>query len=203
MPQPSIVDERLDVDLRPKEPSATTQGVYVVQNKTAEPLREVHVRFPRDLEMRWISVQGARPRRTYDEFNYRIFEFDTPMLPGERRTIAFTTRLAQRGFRNRNNLTDVVQNGSFVNDRMITPSLGVARGEMLQDRSKRAKYGLPRQLRMPNLGTPGADRFNPLGHDGDWVHASIRVSTDADQIPIAPGYKVSDTVSGARRTAVF
>src|SRR5688572_13719716 len=119
MPQPSIVHERLDVDIRPDQPSATTRGVYTIQNKTAEPLREVHVRFPRDLEMRWLAVQGARPRRTYDEFNYRIFEFDTPMLPGERRTIAFTSRLAQKGFRNRGALTDVVRNGTFVNDRMI------------------------------------------------------------------------------------
>jgi len=203
MPQPSIVDERLDVDIRPEQPSATTRGVYVIQNKTTEPLREVHVRFPRDLEMRWLAVQGARPRRTYDDFNYRIFEFDTPMLPGERRSIAFTSRLAQHGFRNRAPLTDVVGNGTFVNDRMITPSLGIDRREMLQDRGKRAKYGLPRELRMARLGTPGADRYNILGHDGDWVTATIRVSTDADQTPIAPGYKVSETIQNGRRSAVF
>jgi ABC-2 type transport system permease protein len=203
LPQPTIVDEQLDVDLRPGRPSVTTVGTYVIENRTPAALREVHIRFPRDLEMRSLFVQGARPRRTYDEFNYRIFAFDSPMQPGERRTIAFNSRLSQRGFRNRDDMTAVVGNGTFVNDRMITPSLGVSRDDMLQDRGKRHKYGLPRELRMPRLGTPGADRFNPLGHDSDWVTSRIRVSTDADQIPIAPGYKVSDVIAGRRRTAVF
>jgi aminopeptidase N len=205
VPQPTIIDERLDVDLRPRLPAAVTTGSYVVENRTSQPLREVHIRFPRDLEMRSLWVQGARPRPTpaYTRFNYRIFDFDSPMQPGERRTIAFSTRLGQRGFKNRDNLTAVVGNGSFVNDRMITPSLGVSRDEMLQDRGKRHRYGLPRELRMPKLGQPGADRFNPLGHDSDWVTAAIRVTTDADQTPIAPGYKVSDVTRGGRRTAVF
>ena len=208
-PQPTIVEERLDVDLRPGEPSVTTVGTYVVQNKTAEPLREVHVRFARDLEMRSLAVQGARPERTYDDFNYRIFAFDTPMQPGERRMIVFASRLAQHGFRNRVGIDPekdpgfVVGNGSFVNDRMISPSLGVSRGEMLQDRGKRHKYGLSRELRMPTLGATGADRFSALGHDADWVTATIRVTTDADQTPIAPGYKISETVANGRRTAVF
>ena len=66
--------------------------------------------------------------------------------------------------------------------------IGMDRTGLLQDRTKRRKYGLPPELRMPKLGTPGADQFNYLGHDADWVTADITVTTDADQIPIAPGY---------------
>ena len=36
-----------------------------------------------------------------------------------------------------------------------------------------------------------------------WTTADITVSTDADQTPIAPGTKVSDTVANGRRTARF
>ena len=39
----------------------------------------------------------------------------------------------------------------------ITPTLGMDRRGLLQDRRKRARYGLPRELRPPALGTPGAD----------------------------------------------
>ena len=202
-PQPKIIGVRLDVDIRPRVPRVVTRGLYQLENKTTGPLREIHVRFPRDLVLRSLSIEGARPKLTYDRFNYRIFAFDTPMAPGEQRTMAFETVLTQKGFRNDRNLIGVVHNGTFVLDRDITPSLGVDRSELLQDRRKRAKYGLPRDLRMAKLGTPGADQFNYLGHDSDWVSADIRVTTDADQIPMAPGDEVASQVQGGRRSVEF
>ncbi len=96
-----------------------------------------------------------------------------------------------------------MDNGTFVNDGDLTPKIGMDRADLLQDRAKRRKYGLPEELRMPKLGQPGADRFNYLRHDSDWVTADVTISTDADQIPIAPGYKVSETVAGGRRTVRY
>ncbi len=202
-PQPRVVDVKLDVDIQPREARVTTRGTYVIENKTDGPLREIHVRFPRDLVMRSLSIEGARPIKTYDRFNYRIFAFDTPMKPGERRTMAFETVLAQKGFSNGRGLTKVVANGTFLDDRDIAPTLGMDRRGLLQDRRKRAKYGLPRELRVPALGRPGADGANYLGHDADWVTADIRVTTDADQTPVAPGYKVFERTLDGRRTAEF
>jgi aminopeptidase N len=202
-PQPRIVSVRYDVQIFPHKPRVVTRGSYVLENRTKQPLREIHVRFGRDLEMRSIAIQGARPKLTYDRFNYRIFTFDTPMQPGERRSMAFETVLRQRGFRNSGDLLSVVDNGSFINDQDVAVGLGMDRNGLLKDRAKRHKYGLPRELRMPKLGTPGADAFNYLRHDSDWVTADIRVTTDADQTPIAPGEKVSETVANGRRTAVF
>jgi aminopeptidase N len=201
--QPKIADVWLDVDIRPKALRVTTRGEYEIENRTAEPLREIHVRFPRDLVVHSLSIEGARPKLTYARFNYRIFAFDTPMAPGERRKMAFETVLRQKGFRNERDLTSVVANGTFLNDREIAPQLGMDRMGLLQDRRKRAKYGLPRELRMPGLGAPGADAYSELGKDADWVNADIRVTTDADQIPVAPGYRLYDRTAGGRRTAEF
>ena len=202
-PQPKIVSERLDVDIRPRAPSATTRGVYVLENKTSLPLREIHVRFPRDLVLRSISIEGARPKVTFDRFNYRIFTFDTPMAPGEQRRMAFETVLTQQGFKNSGDLTSVVGNGTFLSDRAISPTIGMDRNGLLEDRRKRRKYGLPAELRMHKLGAPGADQVNILSHDADWVTADVRVTTDADQTPIAPGQAISERVSGGRRTVEF
>jgi aminopeptidase N len=41
-----------------------------------------------------------------------------------------------------------------------------------------------------------------LRNDSDWVTAELQITTDADQTAIAPGYTVSDTIDGARRTLV-
>jgi aminopeptidase N len=203
IPQPKIVSAKLEVDIHPKDPSLDTHGLYVIENKTAQNLREVHLRFDRDLDVLALSVQGAWPKQSFERFNYRIFVFDAPMRPGERRTIAFATRRAQKGFKNSGGDVRVVGNGTFVNDREIAPSLGMSRDGLLVDRAKRRKYGLPSELRMAKLGTPGADQFNGLRRDSDFVASDITVTTDADQTPIAPGTRVSDRVDGDRRIARF
>ncbi|MDB5457284.1 MAG: aminopeptidase [Caulobacter sp.] len=203
VPQPKIVAMTLDIDLRPHEPSVDTMGSYVLENRAGQPLKEIHVRFDRDLEVKGLAIEGARSKMTYDRFNYRIFAFDTPMLPGERRKMSFITRRAQTGFPNSDPETRVVDNGTFINNLEIAPVLGISRDGLLRDRAKRRKYGLPPERRPPKLGDVASRQFNGLRHDADFVSADITVATDADQTPIAPGYKVSDVIKGDRRIARF
>ena len=203
LPQPKIVAMTLDVTLYPHEPRVDTTGSYTIENRTGQPLREIHVRFDRDLQVRALSIQGARSKKTYDRFNYRIFAFDTPMNPGERRKMSFITRRAQQGFPNSGAETRVVDNGTFINNLEIAPILGMSRDSLLQDRAKRRKYGLPAERRMARLGDVASRQFNGLRKDADWVSSDITVSTVADQTPIAPGTKVSDVVKGDRRIARF
>ena len=202
-PQPKIVAMTLDVDLRPHAPSVETKGSYVLENKTGAPLKEIHVRFDRDLQVKGLSIEGARPKKTFETFNYRIFAFDTPMAPGERRKMSFITQRSQRGFPNSDQESRVVDNGTFVNNLEIAPILGMGRDGLLQDRAKRRKYGLPAERRMAKLGDIPSRQFNGLRKDADFISSDITVSTEADQTPIAPGYKVSDTVKNGRRVARF
>jgi len=202
-PRPKIVSMKLDVDLYPHEPRATVWGSYLIENRTGEPLKEIHVAFDRDLKVKALSIQGGRPKRTYERFNYRIFQLDTPMLPGERREITFTTERAQKGFRNSGNESRIVDNGTFLNNGEFAPALGMERGGLLQDRAKRRKYGLPAELRPAKLGDVPSRQFNYLRHDADFVSADITVSTVADQTPVAPGQPVSDVTRGGRRTVRF
>ena len=203
-PQPKITDVTLNVALYPDYPRAVTSGLYVIQNKTGAPIRELHVRFAHYLKVLSLSVEGARPTQSFERFNYRIFTFDTPMAPGEKRRVSFTTDLSQRGFTNSSNLTRIVRNGTFLDDMQFAPMLGMDRDMLLTDRSKRRKYGLkPAELRMPKLEDDGARQFNLMRKDSDWVNADITVSTDAGQIPVAPGYKTSDVTANGRRTAHF
>jgi aminopeptidase N len=74
------------------------------------------------------------------------------------------------------------------------------RAMLLTDRAKRRKYGLPPDLRPPKLEDEGARASNYIRHDSDWVNADLSVSTDADQVPVAPGYTLSDETANGRRT---
>jgi len=201
-PQPTLVDVKLNLDLHPRTPRLETTGTYVVENRTGAPLSEMHMRWNDELEMKTLSVQGARMVRDWPEFDYRIYRFDTPMAPGERRTMSFDTVLEQRGFKNSGNMTRIVDNGTFVNNMEFAPMIGMDRSiGLLQDRSKRRKNGLPPELRPAKLEDLTATGRNYIG--ADWVTADVTVTTDAGQTPLAPGQVRSDTTANGRRTMRF
>ncbi|WP_337188578.1 M1 family aminopeptidase [Phenylobacterium sp.] len=199
LPQPSVTDVFLEVDLHPRAPRAQAQGVYQLVNDQAVPIRQLHVRLDRDTKALQMTVNGARSVRAFDRFNYRIFTFDRPLMPGERTALSFETVMSQRGFKNSGNTTRIVDNGTFVNNFEFAPVVGMDRSRLLQDRAKRRKYGLPPELRPPKLEDLNARNRNYLAN-ADWVNADIRVTTDADQTPVAPGYRISDTTRDGRRT---
>ena len=200
LPQPKIAKVSLNIQIFPKETRVETSGAYVIQNRTDKPITTMHVRFVRDLIIDRLDVPGAHLQAQYPDFNYRIYAFDTPLQPGETRTMTFATTYRQQGFRNSNNVLDIVGNGTFINDAILSPFIGMDQRALLQDRTKRRKYGLTPELRMPKLGAVGADQVNYFRHDSDWITADLTVTTDADQIPVAPGYLTSETVKDGRRT---
>lgn len=202
VPQPNITDVTLVLDLDPHAPRLTTEGTYVLENRTDAPLTQLHLRFARDTRVKAIRLEGSRPLRTYDRFNYHILTLDRPMQPGERRTLAFETEIAQRGFRASGNLTEIVDNGAFINNFEFAPILGMDRSSIIRDRSVRRRNGLPEDVRMAKLEDTSAQARNYVGNV-DWVRSDITVTTVADQTPVAPGYKVSDVTEGNRRTARF
>ena len=202
VPQPRIVEVKLAVELYPREARAVTQGSYVVENRTGAPLKQLHVRWNDRLKLQQLDVPGAKLEKEYAEFDYRIYLFDKPLQPGQRLTLGFTTLLEERGFPNDNPLTRIVENGTFLDNTEIAPMLGMGREELLQDRTKRRKHGLPAELRPAKLEDMAANANQYLRKDSDWVDASLTVTTDADQTPVAPGTRLSDTTAGGRRTLV-
>jgi ABC-2 type transport system permease protein len=201
--QPRITDVALNVAIYPHDARVETRGTYTIRNKTAAPLAFVHVRWDRDLHMDYIAVQGAHIVKRYDRFFYYIYAFDKPMQPGETRTVSFSTRLEQDGFKNRDNTTRVVDNGTFINSFAVAPIIGMDTNGLLTDPVKRRRYHLPSELRPAKLEDDSARVNSYISNDADWVNSDITVSTVAGQTPIAPGYQLSDVTRDGRRTVRF
>ena len=202
LPQPSVMAVKVAVDLRPHEPRMTAAGVLTLINRTSGPLSDIHVRLAdRDTRLVSMAIPGATLTRNYPAYQYRIYHLATPLAPGATTTLAFRSERGQRGFRNSGNDTQLVDNGTFLNNGEIAPAIGMNRGGLLQDRVKRRRYGLVAELRPAKLEDLSASNHNEIGTD--WISSDITVTTDADQTPIAPGDKLSDTVSNGRRTAHF
>ena len=206
-PMPKISDVSLTVDLYPHQHRAITVGTYQMENRTSEPLHEIYLFWPQRAIIDRAEIDGGVLERDFARetpaFPFQIWRLSRPMQPGERRRIQFVTRLEYPGFRNNDVLTPINDNGTFVNDRDLTPLIGFDRSGLLRDRNIRRRQGLPADLRIPRLEDEDAQAVNYLRHDSDWVNADITVSTVADQTPIAPGYVVSDTTSSGRRTVRY
>jgi aminopeptidase N len=201
LPQPTVSKVVLNVALYPSRIDAVTHGSYALANLTKAVIPEVHIRTDDELASTQIVFPGARLKYEDKRMGYRIFALDRPMQPGETRVMSFTTERRQIGFRNSGNDRRLVPNGTFLNNEEIAPIIGMDRNGLLTDRARRRRYGLPPELRPAKLEDLSATAHNYI-HAG-WTTSDITVSTEADQIPIAPGKEVSQSLVNGRRTARF
>lgn len=201
--QPSLTDITLKVDLYPEELRAEASGIYRMVNDTGAPVTTLHVRLINDeTKLLDVTLPGATLVSNDKTFQHRIYRFDTPLAPGATATMTFKTRrwhnaLTAQGYGRR-----LVRNGTFLDNSEFSPQIGMDRSRLLDDRATRRKYGLPPELRPAKLEDPKGRERNYVGNI-DWVNSDITLSTSADQVPIAPGKKLTDVVKDGRRIARF
>ena len=201
--QPSLTDIKLNVGLHPSQLKADVTGTYRFVNDTGAPLSQLHVRLPDfDTKLVFVDLPGARLVANDPVLQYRIYRFERPLPPGATGTLGFRTQRWQRGIRANGDDTRLVYNGTFLNNTEVAPQIGMNRDVLLSDPVKRRKYGLPSQLREAKLEDLSATARNGL-MNASWVRSDITISTDADQVPMAPGREVSDVIANGRRTARF
>ncbi len=202
LPMPAVTRVTMNVQLFPKERRLVTVGRYDLQNKSGVPIRDVHVRRG-DTNTKFLDLKVAGARLIYDDpkFGYRIYRFDMPLAPGATSALSWKSQIWHHGFRADSPDTDIIENGTFVNNFAFAPQIGMDRNGLLQDRAKRRRQHLPAELRPAKLEDMKATRENYI--HADWVMSDITLSTDADQTPIAPGNQISDRTASGRRTARF
>jgi aminopeptidase N len=202
LPHPSVSQVKLTVALYPEDKRAEASGRYVLTNLTNRPISNVHVRLLEPgTQFTDIAFPGATLASDDAEFRYRIYRLDSPMAPGQSRVLSFRTVRDQDGFRDGGDDTGIVENGTFLNNVTLLPVVGMSRLSLLEDRTKRRKYGLPAELRPAKLEDQFATSLPEFGIS--WTTSDITLSTVAGQTPLAPGRKVSDVTASGRRTARF
>ena len=99
----------------------------IIQNKTSQPISVLHLTYPDNHYSTQISIDGATLKWDDTRLRYRIYNFNTPLQPGEQRHMRFTVARAPQGFENDPSVLEVVQNGTFFNN-MIAPQIGYQAG---------------------------------------------------------------------------
>ncbi|MDJ0979676.1 MAG: M1 family aminopeptidase [Erythrobacter sp.] len=201
--QPSVTDVTYKVDLYPGERRLEASGTYQMVNDTGAPVETLHVRlFDNATELLEADVPGATLETNDERFQHRIYRFDTPLAPDETASLSFKSRRWHKALGAGGYGTRLVENGTFLNNSEFGVQLGMDRQGLLTDRATRREYGLDPELRLPKLEDESARERNYVGNV-DWVNSDITVTTSADQVPVAPGTRVSDRIEGDRRIARF
>jgi hypothetical protein len=201
-PQPKVVAVNLDVALYPAEQRVRMRGAYAITNKNDVPVDAVHLNFASGHRVVIRKLEFGVPARLADDdprIGVRRYKLATPLAPGQSTTLAFDLELPTDGFTNEGSNTAVVYNGSFINGRFLLPSLGYNPHAELERDQDRRKFGLAPKERMLDRDDPKGLTINGLEADADYVSFETTLSTEADQIAIAPGYLQREWTEGGRR----
>lgn len=200
--QPKITVVNLKVDLYPSKRDFVAEGYYYLKNKTEQPISEIHIQ---ENPSNWIKTEKlsfskkSGIKEKLDRFKYTIYQLEEPLQPGDSLRMDFKTSFVTNGFtETRSSSTEVIYNGSFFNNSFF-PSLGYNDGYEMSDDNDRKEKKLPEKERMMERNDPRGVAQNLFGDDSDFVNFEIVVSTDNDQIAIAPGYLQKEWNEGDRK----
>ncbi len=183
--QPKITDVYAEVDMYPKTGDLKIRGKYMLQNKTRDIIDTLYLTSPRFSNLK--TPEFSRPAALVKkDSTYNIWFYHLPggLKPGETLSVKFDMGYAYTGF---NNESDVIANGTFINNDKL-PDIGYNRGLELRDEDKRKEFGLPETPPLPKQTDSLASQFGFISQNSDDITFEVVMSTDDDQIAIAPGY---------------
>jgi hypothetical protein len=195
--QPKIIAVDANIDIFPERRSFSGTGHFVLQNKTAQPISQVHitnqqqsvskVRFDRPFH-----VVSTSPRALYT-----IYQLETPLAPGDKLDLTFDVGYTSRGFKDGNERPELAYSGTFF-DSSYFPTIGYDTSVELDDPRRRREEHLPEQELLPHRGDPVGSVTNLFIPQSDWISYRTTVSTSDDQIALSPGYLTRDWHANGR-----
>ena len=188
MTKPCITSVQLEVDIYPSSRAYDVQGHFVLSNKSETLIQEIHLLYHPDQRISFDRLDftpSAQLKKAYEAYRYYIYELESPLYPGDTLSLAFSSTFRVLGFEEQENYRDILFNGTFFNNSHF-PMLGYNAGYELIEQSDRAKYDLEPRERL-------LDRDDPRGlqtatHGSHIESFDITISTDSNQIALAPGY---------------
>ncbi|MEJ2113885.1 MAG: hypothetical protein P8X62_09420, partial [Flavobacteriaceae bacterium] len=186
---PKITDAKYFIDIFPQKRDVLVNSKLQLTNETNTAIDSIHF----VIDERWepqINIPNSNLVLNDEEFGYLIYKLNKPLEPEGTIEIEINTKYITKGFENGRGSTNVINNGTFLNNFEILPSLGYNASIELSDKNTRKKYGLEPKDRMPKLEEDCSEKcmINYLS-DGrsDYINVETVISTSSDQIAIAPG----------------
>ena len=197
VPQPKIIAVDSNINIYPERRSFDGIGHFVLQNKTAQPITQIHIT---NGKLSVSNVQFDHPFHIVSSSPhalYTIYQLDTPLAPADKLNMTFNVGYTSRGFRDGNERPELAYSGTFF-DADYFPTIGYDNNIELDDPRRRKEEKLPDQELLPQRGDPTGTVTNLFTPHSDWISYRTTVSTsDNDsegkpQTAISPGYLTRD-----------
>lgn len=192
-PQPSVVSTRLEVDLEPSVRRATVRGVYHLRNRHLKPITELHIERAAGVRTTLHLSRAVQRVESAPALGHEVHVLATPLTLGDTLTLSFEVIAAPSGFRHTGAVNAIAENGTHITSNLL-PSLGYQPQRELMSPDDRRTAGLPRKVTLP---TP--EDVHPSLLAGEAGRFEAIVSTDIDQVVVAPGILQRSWTDKSRR----
>lgn len=186
---PKVTDAKYFIDIFPNKRDVYVRSEIRFTNENSNPIDSIHFNTDQSWNVE-INIANAELVLEDKRLGYLIYQLSTPLDSGKSIDVEIKTSYITKGFKNNRGNTNIIKNGTFLNNFSFLPSLGYNPSVEIGDKNTRKKYGLGPKDRMPELeeNCSGACMSNYLtdGHS-DYINIESVVSTSGDQIAVAPG----------------
>lgn len=193
--QPRIVGTKVNLDIYPKERSYHAEVLFKVENKSNVRIDTLFINYSDEVQSMEIG-DGASLIKRDSLLHVNIYALHKPLEPQEIMEIRTALRSKANTFLK--DKSPVLENGTFINNSLF-PSIGYNANYELVDNEVRSKYNLPKRDRMANPTDSVALKNTYISDEADWIQFETTISTEADQIALAPGYLLKEWVEDGRR----
>ena len=183
--QPRVVAVNTNMDIYPDKKTFEASATYTLVNKTNQAIDSVFLNH-NSLQSSFEFNKANNLLVEDTVFHFDIYQFKEPIKPGDSITLKIKVKSKENSiFKIK---SPIKENGTFINNFSIFPSLGYSPSGELQDNKTRQKYNLPPNNLRPYPTDSTALNNTYISKDSDWIQFEATVSTSADQTAIAPGY---------------
>jgi ABC-2 type transport system permease protein len=201
--QPKITNVSLVADIFPSAspPRAVIKGTYQLTNKTDRVVEKIWVGVDQSYNLKALSVGDVTVAQSVDlAQGQHTFVLPTPLQPQDVLALHFELEILSDPFRHGSSPLGVLNNGTFLNNGGF-PRIGYIEETELTKDSDRKGFGLEPKERMRSREDPIGRARSYISGDADFIEFEATISTDADQIPLAPGTVEKEWTENGRRYA--
>ncbi len=201
LPLPKVTRIKLYADIYPDKQQEFVKAFVNIVNKTNQPISKLlldgdeltnysiqnegkPVPFTYPLFYQRGMFNWFRPKQDTAEF--RLYQFEKPLAPGDSTVLEVHSYITYKGFRNGLYAANLLHNGTFFNGGL--PGLGYDDDDEINSPYVRKKNGLP-EKKEDEIAQNDPEGIATLksGKASDLTSMDITVSTSGDQTAIAPG----------------
>lgn len=197
---PTITAVNIDAAIFPELRKIEAIATLNLENKTNTAIEKFLVNYP---DYSTIEIKGAEINDYNSDFKTAWMSFDKPLLPGEVTNIKVTIIRQHRGFKDKQEDSSLVKNGTFINNFSLLPTFGVDQGKYLTDQHERRKQGLLPPQRAYKLEDESRYNESFFGKHVGLIDFKATLSTSEYQTAIAPGYLTDYWSEGKRNYFVY